>query len=120
MVSIITSEAFLHTQAVEYIEDLEISIPNNQTFLTQAGAMQFEYKGGLLIIESKDEYRARFATGRSKVEKNASRSPDHFDAFVLTFTPTRARAISAQNNHNELGFNRGQRGWRPLDTVMGY
>ena len=112
--------AFLHTQAVEYIEDLEISLPNNQTFITQAGAIQFESKGGLLLIESKDEYRARFATGRSKTEKNASRSPDHFDAFVLTFTPTRAKAISMQNNHNELGLNQGRAGWRPLDGVMGY
>ena len=94
--------------------------PNNQTFITQASAIQFESKGGLLLIGSKDEYRARFATGRSKVEKNASRSPDHWDSFVLTFTPARAKAIAMQNNHNELGLNQGRAGWRPLDGIMGY
>ena len=90
--------AFLHTQAQEYIEDLEISIPNNPTFITQATAIQYNYKGGLLLVESKDEYRARFSTGRSRAEKSASRSPDHWDAFVLTFVPTRAKPIQSCNN----------------------
>lgn len=110
--------AYLHAQAVEYIEDLEISIPDNSTFIAQATAIQYEYKGGLLLIESKDDYRARFATGRSRTEKNASRSPDHWDAFVLTFTPTRARAIAPQNDRIDMGSSRA--GWRPLDAVMGY
>lgn len=110
--------AYLHTQAVEYIEDLEISLPNNPTFEAQATAIQYEYKGGLLLIESKDDYRARFATGRTRTEKHASRSPDHWDAFVLTFTPTRAKPIKSQANDFNL-FNRVA-GWRPLDKVMGY
>lgn len=110
--------AYLHSQATEYIEDLEISLPNNQTFVTQATAIQGTYKGGLLLIESKEEYRARFATGRSKAEKGASRSPDHWDAFVLTFVPTRARAIQPHGGNSE--FKPTKVGWRPLDTVMGY
>lgn len=110
--------AYLHTQAVDYIEDLEISLPDNPTFMAQATAIQYEYKGGLLLIESKDEYRSRFALGRSKGQKNASRSPDHWDAFVLTFVPTRARPIAAVGDkfHSETG----RVGWRPLDAVMGY
>lgn len=111
--------AFLHTQAQEYIEDLEISIPNNPTFITQATAIQYNYKGGLLLVESKDEYRARFSTGRSRAEKSASRSPDHWDAFVLTFVPTRARPIQSCNN-SDLGLIQKSDGWRPLDTVLGY
>lgn len=110
--------AYLHEQALEYIEDLEISIPNNSTFIAQATAIQFSYKGGLLLIESKDEYRARFALGQSKSQKNASRSPDHWDAFVLTFVPTRARPIAA--TEDVLNLSPGRPGWRPLDAVMGY
>ena len=110
--------AYLHTQAVEYIDDLEISIPDNQTFITQATAIQYEYKGGLLLIESKNEYRARFALGRSRSDKNASRSPDHWDAFVLTFVPTRARPIASQEEKFDIGI--GRAGWRPLDQIMGY
>jgi hypothetical protein len=110
--------AFLHTQAVEYIEDLEISLPDNPTFIAQATAIQYEYKGGLLLIESKDDYRSRFALGRSRTQKNASRSPDHWDAFVLTFVPTRARPIAAVSDNFHA--SSGRPGWRPLDAVMGY
>lgn len=113
--------AYLHTQAMEYIEDLEISLPDNQTFIAQAGAIQLApSKGGLMLVESKEEYKARFATGHSRSEKNASRSPDHWDAFVLTFVPTRTRAISAQGERSELGLGMNNAGWRPLDAMMGY
>ena len=111
--------AYLHTQALEYIEDLEISIPDNQTFISQATAIQIAgYKGGLLLIESKEDYRARFAIGRSRSEKKASRSPDHWDAFVLTFVPTRAKPIKSQTSDFE--FRSIKSGWRPLDAVIGY
>lgn len=110
--------AYLHAQAVEYIEELEISLPNNSTFIAQATAIQYEYKGGLLLIESKDDYRARFATGHTRSEKKASRSPDHWDSFVLTFIPTRARPIAAQIEG--LSLYSSNNGWRPLDKVMGY
>ncbi len=110
--------AYLHAQAVEYIDELEISLPNNSTFIAQATAIQYEYKGGLLLIESKDDYRARFATGHSRSEKKASRSPDHWDAFVLTFIPTRARPITAQTERLDLYSS--SNGWRPLDSIMGY
>jgi hypothetical protein len=110
--------AYLHTQAMEYIDDLEISLPDNPTFIAQATAIQFEYKGGLLLIESKEDYRARFAVGHSRAEKNASKSPDHWDAFVLTFVPTRAKAIKPVNSG--LEFRSSKPGWRPLDAVIGY
>ena len=110
--------AYLHAQAVEYIDELEISLPNNSIFIAQATAIQYEYKGGLLLIESKDDYRARFATGYTRSEKKASRSPDHWDAFVLTFIPTRARPITAQSERLDLYSSSS--GWRPLDPVIGY
>ena len=110
--------AYLHTQAVEYIEDLEVSLPDDSMFIAQATAIQYEYKGGLLLIESKDDYRARFALGRGKAEKKASRSPDRWDAFVLTFVPTRARPINQKGDGVE--FAPGRKGWRPLDAVVGY
>lgn len=110
--------AFLHSQAIEYIEDLEISLPNNPTFIAQATSIQYEYKGGLLLIESKEDYRTRFAIGHSRAEKNASRSPDHWDAFVLTFIPTRARPIKSQVE--QFNLSPGPGGWRPLDAVIGY
>jgi len=110
--------AYIHSQAGEYIEEQEISLPDNPTFVAQATAIQHEYKGGLLLIESKEDYRARFAMGRSKAEKKASKSPDHWDAFVLTFVPTRARPIKQLTD--DLGLGRKQGGWRPLDAVMGY
>lgn len=110
--------AYLHAQAVEYIDELEISLPNNSIFIAQATAIQYEYKSGLLLIESKDDYRARFATGHTRSEKKASRSPDHWDAFVLTFIPTRARPITAQIEGFSLYSSNN--GWRPLDSVIGY
>lgn len=110
--------AYLHAQAVEYIDELEISLPNNSIFIAQATAIQYEYKSGLLLIESKDDYRARFATGHTRSEKKASRSPDHWDAFVLTFIPTRARPITAQIEG--LSLYSSNNGWRPLDPVIGY
>jgi hypothetical protein len=79
--------AWLHQQAKDYLEKEQPVIPYSKTFLTQATAIHYSYKAGLLLIESKDEYRARFAAGRSRAEKLASRSPDEWDSFVLSFAP---------------------------------
>lgn len=111
--------AFLHSQAREYLKDLEVSLPDDNIFLAQAMAIQSFSKAGLLLIESKDDYRARFATGITKEKKAASRSPDRWDAFVLTFTPTRARPIE-QKQIDDLFAGETSRGWRPLDAVIGY
>jgi hypothetical protein len=85
--------AWLHKQAKEYLESEQPVIPYDKEFLTQATAIHYSYKSGLLLIESKDEYRARFAAGHSKAEKLASRSPDTWDSFVLSFTPPRGKPI---------------------------
>lgn len=111
--------AYLHNQALEYLTDLEVSLPNNPTFLSQATAIRFSYKGGLLLIESKEEYRSRFAVGKSKTERDASRSPDHWDGFVLSFIPVRAKPIKSVNENLDF-FKSHNSGWRPLDAVLGY
>lgn len=85
--------AWLHNQAKDYLENEAPVIPYSKTFLTQAVAINYSYKAGLLLIESKDEYRARFAAGRSKAEKLASRSPDEWDSFVLSFAPPKGKPL---------------------------
>lgn len=85
--------AWLHQQAKDYLEDEQPFIPYDREFLVQATAIHYSYKGGLLLIESKDEYRARFAAGRSKPEKLASPSPDNWDSFMLGFVPPRGKPL---------------------------
>lgn len=110
--------AWLHAQAKEYLESNEVHLPKDDTFATQATAVQYEYKGGLLLIESKDDYRSRFAMGKSKVEKRAGRSPDRWDAFVLSFIPNRSKPVESVTSRL-MPFAKSS-AWRPLDRVMGY
>lgn len=112
--------SWLHQQAYDYIKDTECALPDDHIFESQATAIQASYKGGLLLIESKDDYRARFATGRSKQDKAASKSPDRWDAFVLSFAQTRARPITQVDTLDGLFKQAGQGGWQPQDRVMGY
>lgn len=109
--------AWLHGQAKEYLEQENVSIAISSIFMSQSTAIQFEYKAGLLLIESKADYRARFGSGRTRVEKNSGKSPDEWDSFILTFIPPRAAPIIS------LGAKFGMRkhkGWKPLDQTMGY
>jgi hypothetical protein len=87
--------AWLHQQAKDYLESESPVIPYSKTFLTQATAIHYSYKAGLLLIESKDEYRARFAAGRSRAEKLSSRSPDEWDSFVLSFAPPIGKPLTS-------------------------
>lgn len=110
--------AWLHQQARDYLTDNQVHLPADDIFSTQATAIQFSYKGGLLLIESKEEYRSRFSMGRTKAEKASGRSPDRWDAFVLTFIPTRAKPITQVAVASDLFTD--SKAWRPLDTVLGY
>jgi len=112
--------AYIHQQALDYILEQEAALPNDRIFEGQATAIHASYKGGLLLIESKDEYRARFALGRSKQEKMASKSPDRWDSFVLTFVPTRAKPILQTSTDHEFFPGSQSSGWKPLDPVMNY
>jgi len=110
--------AWLHAQAREYLLENAVHLPRDDVFLTQATAVQCEYKGGLLLMESKEEYRARFSGGKTKAERRSGRSPDRLDAFILTFIPSRAKPISAVGN--TASFFAKNKSWRPLDPVLGY
>jgi hypothetical protein len=110
--------AWLHRQAKEYLEAGDCHIPNDPIFMSQATAIQFEYRGGKLLIESKADYRARFSSGRSRAEKNSGKSPDRWDAFVLTFIPARAKPLLQLAGQPE-GLAKSTR-WRPLDASLGY
>lgn len=109
--------AWLHQQAHDYLEARTCHIPNSPIFLSQATALQFEYKGGLLLIESKDAYRARFSSGRSRAEKNSGKSPDEWDSFILTFIPPKAEPITGLGTRIQGAVVKE---WQPLDAVMGY
>lgn len=112
--------AYIHQQAYDYIVEQEASLPQDKMFEAQASAIQSLYKGGLLLIESKEDYRARFALGRSKAEKSASKSPDRWDGFVLTFVPSRAKPIKQTQGDSEFFPRKGNANWKPQDRVMGY
>jgi hypothetical protein len=113
--------AWLHQQAYDYIKDTECALPDDHIFESQATAIQASYKGGLLLIESKDDYRARFATGRSRQDKAASKSPDRWDAFMLSFAQTRAAPVKAISHDEEFFGRRGSSpSWKPKDRMMGY
>ena len=109
--------AFLHAELKRYLEEQEPVIPYNQDYLRQATAIHYEYKGGLLLIESKDQYRKRFAAGNSAAEKLSSASPDDWDSSVLTFIPPRGKPLRSINQTSTpMTASR----WRPLDAAMGY
>lgn len=111
--------AWLHRQAKEYLEEYSCFIPNDSIFEAQATAIQHLYKGGLLLIESKEEYRARFSGGTSKLDKRVGKSPDRWDAFVLTFIPAVGEPIK---NLNQIsgGVVGETHSWSPIDKAMGY
>ena len=108
--------AWLHAEAKEYLEQGTNHIPLSSVFTSQATAIQFEYKGGLLLIESKEDYRARFSSGRSRAEKNSGKSPDEWDSFVLTFLPPVGKPIRQVSTHE---WNKAEI-WQPLDRKFGY
>lgn len=112
--------AYLHRQAKEYLEREDCSIPLDHVFLTQATAIQEDRKGGLLLIESKAEYRARLSGALTKLGKKVGKSPDRWDAFVLSFIPPTGKLVTSISNQTGNVASRKRTGWTPLDAVVGY
>ncbi len=112
--------SYLHDQARDYLIEQQCVLPNDNIFEGQATAIQSSYKGGLLLIESKDEYRARFALGRGRQEKAASKSPDRWDGFMLTFTPSRAKPMKQFEADDEFFPRKRKPNWQAQDAVLGY
>ena len=108
--------AYLHSQAKDYLAENEVSLVGDPTFLAQAIAIQAGYKGGALLIESKEEYRARLSGATSKMGKKLGRSPDRWDAFVLSFIPPSGHLVENEILPGKLLPRASM--WRPLDASM--
>jgi hypothetical protein len=77
------------------------SIPNDHDLQSDLTALQYGYRGGLLLLESKDD-----------AKKRGVKSPDRADALALTFAiPPKKADQDVQTAHAA---------WRVLDEVMGY
>lgn len=61
-------------RARDYLADAPVSIERDAEFKSQLASVKYKYKDGLLLMQSKKEYKAEFG-----------KSPDRADAFVLTF-----------------------------------
>lgn len=110
--------AYLHAQAKEYLQEEAPYIPKDNVFMTQATGILHESRGGSLLIESKDEYRKRLSGQTSRVAKMAGRSPDRWDAFILTLAPQRGEPIKSARPAESPGLVGTT--WKPMDAVMGY
>ena len=67
-------KAKLWRAAKEYLENKPVSLYRDAEFKSQLCSVKFGYKDGLLLMQSKKEYKKQF-----------TKSPDRADAFVLTF-----------------------------------
>lgn len=65
--------AFIWTEMREWLAS-DVSIPNDPELKIELCALQYEYRGGLLLIEAKDDAKSR-----------GIKSPDRADSLALTF-----------------------------------
>lgn len=63
--------------ARDYLADLPVSMPTDPELKSQISSVKYKYKDGLLLMQSKKEYKSHFG-----------KSPDRADAFVLTLVAT--------------------------------
>jgi hypothetical protein len=81
------------------------SIPNDPTLVSELSALQYGYRGGLLLIESKDD-----------AKKRGIKSPDRADSIALTF----AVPPKLDNDEFESNTQAAHPLWGELDDVIGY
>jgi hypothetical protein len=79
------------------------SIPNDPDLVTDLTALQYGYKGGDLLLESKQD-----------AKKRGIKSPDRADSLALTFAvpPQKADDWQVPVHHAAA--------WEALDSVTGY
>lgn len=88
--------AFMYRQGKEWLKTG--SIPRDPDLQTDLTALQFEYRGGELLIESKEDALAR-----------GIKSPDYSDSFLLTFAkPSKHKKTPPKTKP-----------YRPRDRAMG-
>lgn len=74
--------ARMWSDARDYLRDEPVSLSPSVDLQSQLCAMKYSYKDGMLLMQSKKEYK-----------KENGRSPDNADAFVLTFAAPEAGAM---------------------------
>ena len=79
------------------------SIPNDNELMTDLTALQYGYKGGSLLIESKDD-----------AKKRGIKSPDRGDSLALTF------AYPVQKTDDWVVPTGQHAAWAALDEITGY
>lgn len=83
--------------ARDYLDDGPVSLPNDGELKSQLSSVKYRYKDGLLLMQSKKEYKAEFG-----------KSPDRADAFVLSFVPVKQRKAVSRP---KLNATPSQNGW---------
>jgi len=85
------TRAKMWRSAKEYLQDAPVSMPNDAELRSQIASVKYKYKDGLLLMQSKKEYKAEFG-----------KSPDRADAFVLTFVDAET-SWGGELNYPSLG-----------------
>jgi hypothetical protein len=80
--------------AMEYIKQGG-HIPNDPEFISECCAHTYTFKDGLFLLEPKD-----------LVKKKIGRSPDKFDAYILTHAAPMSITPSVENQHLYPGLSR--------------
>lgn len=79
--------------ARDYLGAPPVSMPNCGELRSQLASVKYKYKDGLLLMQSKQEYKAVYG-----------KSPDRADAFVLTFAAEPpAEEWGGELNYGKLG-----------------
>lgn len=90
-------KARMWREARDYLDSPPVSMPNCGELRSQVASVKYKYKDGLLLMQSKKEYKAIYG-----------KSPDRADAFVLTFgaaaKPKKAQAAPPQQQFHPQGW----------------
>ena len=83
--------AKLWRKAKEYLKNVPVSMPNDPDLKSKLCSVKYKYKDGLLLMQSKKEYKADFTS-----------SPDEADGFILTFAADdKPITTKRQNSHRQ-------------------
>lgn len=86
-------KAKLWRDARDYLAQPPVSVANDGELRSQLASVKYKYKDGLLLMQSKKEYKSEF-----------SKSPDRADAFVLSFgKPPKAKKKSKSDDQHHMG-----------------
>jgi hypothetical protein len=70
------------------------SLPNDPELATELSALQYEYRGGELLLESKDS-----------AKKRGVKSPDRADSLALTFAIPVRDTVFVQQTHADAAYS---------------